>query len=201
MSKHRGYIQLADPIPVEPIVEAMKRGEEFFHVKGIGDVSISSTRLMTYTKGTTCVTCGIQASFFIFEKQKKMGGRGHLNLYVDRGKDGLTMMTSDHIIAKSRGGARNGLENRQPMCCTCNQKKGNLLPGEVAPPKKLRNKKNPFGIKVCLKKFLELPIHFKRGMPLETFYKQRALRLYNLLKLEHLLSEEERFVFRNSGLV
>jgi 5-methylcytosine-specific restriction endonuclease McrA len=41
----------------------------------------------------------------------------------------LVLMTQDHIMPRSKGGA-NRLENLQTMCCVCNNRKGNSYSGE-----------------------------------------------------------------------
>jgi hypothetical protein len=59
----------------------------------------------------------------------------HLNLYhvgeeleewKNLSKDGLVMMTKDHITPRSQGGPTNW-ENLQTMCTICNGKKGSKL--------------------------------------------------------------------------
>jgi len=51
--------------------------------------------------------------------------RPHLNLFHRAPNGGLTMMTRDHIIAKSCGGSES-IDNMQTMCCNCNSSKGSL---------------------------------------------------------------------------
>lgn len=50
----------------------------------------------------------------------------HLNLYAidENGKE--VLMTKDHIIPKSKGGA-DDISNYQTMCERCNEAKGNRL--------------------------------------------------------------------------
>lgn len=117
-------------LEVDLVIDAMKRGESSIEAFG-QTVGVSSTRIRTFLKGTCCVVCNKQGHFFSVEKQlNDHGDKYHLNLYHQT-KDGLlVMLTSDHIIAKSRGGSDTDPENRQPMCGPCNSRKGNRLPGE-----------------------------------------------------------------------
>jgi 5-methylcytosine-specific restriction endonuclease McrA len=88
-----------------------------------------TNRLKTFLKGVTCTTCGIKGMYFM----KTLYGdqpRPHLNLYGIDNHGNEVLMTSDHIIPRSRGGG-NGLGNRQTMCNKCNIKKGNKLPEET----------------------------------------------------------------------
>ena len=81
-----------------------------------------SVRLKTIlNKGTKCVACGVEGTHFTIDRERN-GTLFHLNL---RTADG-TLMTKDHIIPKSKGGKKS-LYNMQPMCATCNTKKGNKL--------------------------------------------------------------------------
>jgi len=65
-----------------------------------------------------CTTCGIKATHFLLQRGDD-DIRYHFNLFSDD-----TLMTKDHIIAKSKGG-RNVLQNYQIMCTYCNNEKGN----------------------------------------------------------------------------
>ena len=91
-------------------------------------VGMCSYRYRTYAaKGTVCVTCGRQGTYFALEHCKDQKDcPPHFNLY-GKDEDGTEfMMTVDHILPKSHGG-RNEVENLQPMCCECNLKKGNKI--------------------------------------------------------------------------
>ncbi len=85
-------------------------------------VKTAGLRLETFkVKGTVCVGCNLQASFFAVERNYR-DTTYHLNLYGI--KDGENVLfTKDHIVAKVNGG-ENKLSNTQTMCCTCNVEKG-----------------------------------------------------------------------------
>lgn len=89
-------------------------------------VKISGLRLNTFTKGTTCVSCGKEGIVFKIAATKVATIKDwHLTLWS---KDGV-QMTKDHIIPKSKGG-KNSLGNMQCMCSKCNVKKGNTVSEE-----------------------------------------------------------------------
>ena len=88
-------------------------------------VNLTSNRVRTYLKGVCCVACGVKGEVWRIQRQTAYS-LYHLNLYARHGRKGWVLMTSDHIVPKSRGGS-DGLENRQPMCVTCNEKKGNAM--------------------------------------------------------------------------
>lgn len=71
-----------------------------------------------HIKGTICVSCGIEGTRLIRGRDKK--GNYHWDVYT---KD-LLPITVDHILPVSKGGT-NDLFNLQPMCSSCNSKKGN----------------------------------------------------------------------------
>lgn len=100
---------------VEPILKSVRDGE-----RGGG-------RLRNFAEnGIRCVSCGIEGEFFASERYP--GQNPHLNLYAMRDGDEV-LMTRDHIIPKSKGGA-NCVENYQPMCARCNQEKGDTCTAE-----------------------------------------------------------------------
>lgn len=113
--------------PLEPILEAIGRTVETNKTVYYEGVRIKpSHRLqLFYLKGITCGTCGIVGEFFAAEGTE--GVTPHLNLYaVDENGDDV-LMTKDHIVPKSRGGA-NALRNYQTMCSPCNGAKADTHP-------------------------------------------------------------------------
>lgn len=101
------------------VKNARKKKEHEIEVEGY-KVYARSLRYMTfYQKGTTCVCCGRKGSYFKLEGDEN-STRRHFNLYCDDG----TLMTKDHILPKSLGGL-DVIDNMQPMCRECNEKKGN----------------------------------------------------------------------------
>lgn len=96
-----------------------------------------------YHKGCKCVECGIEATQIgLGEGRGKKSGL-HWDLYTDD----FYPLTVDHIIPKSRGGGEE-LENKQPMCYRCNQRKGSRLPGETG----------HMGIYSCIGHFCKWPV-------------------------------------------
>lgn len=88
-------------------------------------VKLSSLRLITFaTYGTECADCGIQASHFAFERHP-VDENYHLNLWAMCDDGTEVLMTHDHILARSLGGADN-ISNTQPMCMICNCGKGKI---------------------------------------------------------------------------
>ena len=121
------YIRFAT-LDTDIVVKAMLAGKQSLQHDGI-TISLQSSRIKTFTKGTCCVHCGLQASYFAIEKQGK--GRWHLNLYHRTTAGKQIMLTSDHILAKANGGGGE-VENRQPMCAPCNALKSDFPSIEAA---------------------------------------------------------------------
>lgn len=88
--------------------------------------ALSDRYKLFFTKGYTCIHCGLQASFFALETSGKKIMRYHLNLYGYDKNGKEVLFTKDHILPKSKGG-KNHLSNYQTMCVHCNNKKGNNL--------------------------------------------------------------------------
>ena len=84
----------------------------------------NSQRFQTFfTKGLKCACCGIEGKYF--GKDKTFSDvRYHLNLYALDESGNEVLMTKDHIIPRSKGGA-NHISNYQTMCERCNQEKRN----------------------------------------------------------------------------
>jgi len=102
-----------------PDTDARKVRERF----GDYNVKLSSQRLICFKHNPSCVCCGITGT-----KMKLQIGSGqqspHFNMYAET-KDGLRLMTKDHIVPKAQGG-KDILSNYQTMCCKCNEFKGSM---------------------------------------------------------------------------
>ena len=84
----------------------------------------NSQRFQTFfTKGLKCACCGIEGKYFGKEKDFN-AARYHLNLYALDESGNVVLMTKDHIVPRSKGGASE-LYNYQTMCVKCNIAKGN----------------------------------------------------------------------------
>ncbi len=79
---------------------------------------------MFATKGYNCVQCGIAGTHVIFWEDK--GGGLHVDLFGHKEDGKEIMLTIDHIVPRSKGGA-NHIDNYQPMCEPCNCKKADKV--------------------------------------------------------------------------
>lgn len=123
--------RVGGPYPVESVLPLLFAGEtallDGFRVK------FGSTRLQTFVKGRACVHCGLAGSFFTLDQD--FGGGIHLNLYATAADGAEVLMTSDHIVPRSGGGADKDPANRQPLCEPCNTRKDSFQdpsPGDVS---------------------------------------------------------------------
>lgn len=109
--------------------EALKNGIKSHRniLDGV-EVHLTSLRLLTfYQKGTVCSCCGLESSYFAFErnapkKGKEAQGTYHLNLWGINEDGEEVLFTHDHTLARSLGGADNGT-NTTTMCTKCNNDK------------------------------------------------------------------------------
>lgn len=114
-------------------------------------VRANSTRLECFRRNQTCCSCGVRGTLFLLQQhvtgvthrtncfidncdlcylyphKQIQGDVPHLNFYHLGKRGGLTLMTQDHIMPRSRGGS-NKMDNLQTMCCNCNNRKGNTIP-------------------------------------------------------------------------
>lgn len=90
-------------------------------------VNFRSSRLATFKQSLRCACCGLRGSFFVKEKHRLNGKLAslpyHLNLYAIDHRGCEVLMTSDHIIPRSKA-PPNLTNNRQTMCFRCNHAKG-----------------------------------------------------------------------------
>lgn len=134
------YEELAEKVGVSPGKHRGDKTDSYILLEdtrgNLFDVKVSSLRLELFRQNPKCVSCHRIGSLWILESHHRMEPP-HLNLYhvgdedqcgewKKLCKDGLVLMTKDHIIPRSKGGPTN-LENLQTMCAICNGKKGNSL--------------------------------------------------------------------------
>jgi 5-methylcytosine-specific restriction endonuclease McrA len=142
------YIRLKK-CPIEDTLKAIKEHKDAMtyadkkernkrvDIEGV-KVKLSSLRLITFaTYGTECADCGIQASHFAFERHP-VDENYHLNLWAVCEDGTEVLMTHDHILARSLGGADH-ISNTQPMCMVCNFEKGKIEHKLKAIRKKKKN--------------------------------------------------------------
>lgn len=151
------YEELAEKVGVGPGKHRGDKTDSYIQLEdaryNIFDVKVSSLRLELFRQNPKCVGCHRVGSLWILEAHRHKEPP-HLNLYhvgeeecgewKNLCKDGLVMMTKDHIIPRSKGGPTN-LENLQTMCAICNGKKGDQLFHHNAKPKKARDPLLPLG--------------------------------------------------------
>lgn len=139
MNKHKPYFEKNNmyerltTVSIEEVFHAIKHNKDLVFD---GRAMQYSVRILTYfVHGTDCICqgCTVKGAFFAVERQvnHKTGlpfcKPYHLNFYGFDDDGNEVMMTSDHRIPKSRGGSKNDINNRQPMCSPCNCEKGDRL--------------------------------------------------------------------------
>lgn len=122
-----------------------RRGMYVFQTPNNGPfrVRTNSSRLECLKRNPTCVQCGVEGIFWMLQSQEQVGApadRAHLNLYAyvqlpyrrpgapsALYKNGLILMTRDHIVPRSHGGD-SSQQNLQTMCTVCNHMKADTMP-------------------------------------------------------------------------
>jgi 5-methylcytosine-specific restriction endonuclease McrA len=124
--------------------------ENIITVPGVGRLTLKSDRYLLFKReerNLVCVSCGLSGLYFALERhirsvaQNQRRGEQfirhriehiknaswHFNLYglLETGEE--RMLTKDHIMPKSKGGA-NEMWNYQLMCDWCNVQKSNKIP-------------------------------------------------------------------------
>lgn len=131
-SIYRGYLRLDNRYSVDFVLKHI--GEWKIRIHG-HLVNMFSLRYRTFLKNNaSCVSCGIVGKYFRLEKHilhnDPTNNSWHFNLYAVDCNGEEILMTKDHIVPKSTGGA-NHIDNLQPMCCVCNGKKGSSTGGDT----------------------------------------------------------------------
>ena len=116
-----GVLSLVDPDAKAIVIE----------IKGsLYRIKVASLRLQCFSRSRVCVNCGLEGTIISADTFISTSDRDsvHFNLYaISEGKTRL--MTKDHIMHRSKGGADH-MDNFQTMCDRCNNKKGNELSEE-----------------------------------------------------------------------
>lgn len=83
-------------------------------------IRMTNRRYVIYLKkGINCIVCGLEGAYFAVQKvASQKTDKWHVNLYSKDGKQ----INIDHTKPRAKGGKDN-FNNKQPMCCTCNNKK------------------------------------------------------------------------------
>lgn len=97
-------------------------------------VKVRKTRVYTLIKKKgerKCACCGAVAKYVKVDKLQIHGVAQTKITVIGEKQNGVeVVMTADHIIARTRGGSNNVMENMQLQCMDCNRAKGNMLPSE-----------------------------------------------------------------------
>ena len=112
--------EVLDFVPIKNNLNGLKE-KEYFGIM----VRLTSPRYEVYAeKGTKCIKCSLEGVFFALEKSlSQTTKKFHFNLYAINLHEEEVMITVDHNIPKIKGGL-DTIENKQPMCFICNNKKG-----------------------------------------------------------------------------
>jgi hypothetical protein len=97
-------------------------------------INTYSSRLRCLKRSPVCVACGKVGEVWFLESILNNGvveTPPHLNLYAivknkNHQRDGLTLMTQDHIVPRAHFGSSAQI-NLQTLCCNCNNDKGCAL--------------------------------------------------------------------------
>lgn len=132
------YDELVERVGVAPGKHRGDREDSYTMLEdargNLFEVKVSSLRLELFRQNPKCVDCHRVGHLWILEAHHRFEPP-HLNLYhvgdedpehKNLSRDGLVLMTKDHIIPRSKGGPTS-LVNLQTMCSICNGKKGDKL--------------------------------------------------------------------------
>jgi len=126
-----GVISISEVLPHVIFQQKLSGKKGKLQRKQFGEfqINMASLRYQLFAlKGTFCVECGIQGSYFALEvdRSAKEGTQPHFNLYGILPNGEEVLITKDHIFPVSKGG-KDKLKNLQTMCQKCNVLKSNIV--------------------------------------------------------------------------
>lgn len=94
-------------------------------------IKMGSERYYVFKDSLSCCECNITGAYFVKERHldrhmRPVNSSYHFNLYAINEQGQEVLMTKDHIIPKSKGGA-NHISNYTTMCTFCNGNKSNNI--------------------------------------------------------------------------
>jgi hypothetical protein len=131
--KYNGYVHLQSYDP-DSVLEFVGPDSKKLPVDIKGTphrINVRSLRLQCFKRSKRCVKCGLEGTVMSADTFTTRSDRTgiHFNLYaIYEGKTRL--MTKDHTMPKSKGGADH-LDNLKTMCDQCNHKKGSVIETET----------------------------------------------------------------------
>lgn len=128
-----GHYERLGTVEVEEVLGLIRDPQSSATVLGV-EVKTNGLRLETFAAHPPCCSdpaCEVKATHFAVERSIKKRADAqpshwhewHLNLYGRNGNGQEILLTHDHTVARSLGGA-DSLENTSTMCVACNQRKG-----------------------------------------------------------------------------
>jgi len=99
----------------------------------------NSQKNKVFLKSCKCVHCNRIGNMMSVTADSGNGGKHHFDLFCME-KNGVVLMTKDHIIPKSKKG-RNKMSNYQTMCEPCNTKKGDTVESKRSKRRRKRREK------------------------------------------------------------
>lgn len=124
-SKHAGHKHIKQ-FTTSELWAMIDTGDSSVKIDGY-IANLHSWRYKVFRHSTVCVDCGVEGLIFCLDGSG--GKRAHFNLYGIKPNGSVVMLTKDHILPVSLGGA-DSMDNFQTMCERCNCNKGSKL--EVA---------------------------------------------------------------------
>jgi hypothetical protein len=111
------------PEEVLPYITDEESRREYTVGEQVFNVRMNSDRYFVFRENLCCVACGLRGTRMMLDMNPR-DNSPHFNLYAEE-NGRLVLMTKDHVLAKSKGGADKS-HNFQTQCIICNNLKSDL---------------------------------------------------------------------------